>query len=93
MKSAHRSWDRTLTGGRSTKIHQLVGGAGLALIGLITPGQAGDSPMLLPLLDPLRVAWRQDNEHWAARAFVHTAQATALGTSPPERPARSEHRA
>lgn len=39
--------------------------------------------MLLPLLGPLRVAWRQDNGHWAARAFVHTAQATALGTSLP----------
>lgn len=29
------------------------------------------------------VAWRQDNEHWAARAFVQTAQSTALGTSLP----------
>ncbi|MCD0174160.1 IS5 family transposase [Micrococcus luteus] len=42
-------------GGLSTKIHQLVDGAGLPLVSLITPGQAGDSPMLLPLLEQLRV--------------------------------------
>ncbi|WP_376741758.1 IS5 family transposase [Micrococcus luteus] len=43
-------------GGLSTKIHQLVDGAGLPLVSLITPGQAGDSPMLLPLLGQLCVA-------------------------------------
>ena len=43
-------------GGLSTKIHQLVDGAGMPLVNLITPGQAGDSPMLLPLLEQLRVA-------------------------------------
>ncbi|TKW69940.1 MAG: IS5 family transposase [Cutibacterium acnes] len=43
-------------GGLSTKIHQLVDGTGLPLVSLITPGQAGDSPMLLPLLGRLRVA-------------------------------------
>lgn len=42
-------------GGLSTKIHQLVDGNGLPLVSLITPGQAGDSPMLLPLLKQLRV--------------------------------------
>ena len=31
-------------------------GAGLPLVSLVTPGQAGDSPMLLPLLGQLRVA-------------------------------------
>ena len=30
-------------------------GTGLPLVSLITPGQAGDSPMLLPLLEQLRV--------------------------------------
>ncbi|WP_144862652.1 transposase, partial [Micrococcus luteus] len=30
-------------------------GTGLPLVSLITPGQAGDSPMLLPLLAQLRV--------------------------------------
>ncbi|XNY99609.1 IS5 family transposase [Micrococcus luteus] len=43
-------------GGLSTKIHQLVDGTGLPLVSLITPGQAGDSPVLLPLLEQLRVA-------------------------------------
>ena len=39
----------------STKVHQLVDGHGLPLVTLITPGQAGDSPMFLPLLAQLRV--------------------------------------
>jgi transposase len=39
----------------STKIHQLVDSNGLPLVTLITPGQAGDSPMLLPLMSQLRV--------------------------------------
>ncbi|WP_347125461.1 IS5 family transposase [Microbacterium sp. SY138] len=43
-------------GGLSTKIHQLVDGNGLPLVTLITPGQAGDSPMFLPLMAQLRVA-------------------------------------
>lgn len=30
------------------------------------------------------VAWRQDNEHWAARAFVETAQYTALSAPLPK---------
>lgn len=41
-------------GGLSTRIHQLVDGNGLPLVTLITPGQAGDSPMFL-LLGHLRV--------------------------------------
>ncbi|WP_307480048.1 IS5 family transposase [Microbacterium trichothecenolyticum] len=43
-------------GGLSTKIHQLVDGNGLPLVTVITPGQAGDSPMLIPMLEQLRVA-------------------------------------
>jgi len=39
----------------STKIHQLVDGNGLPIVTLITPGQAGDSPMFLPLMARLRV--------------------------------------
>jgi transposase len=42
-------------GGLSTKIHQLVDGKGLPLVTVITPGQSGDSPMLIPLLEQLRV--------------------------------------
>ncbi len=39
----------------STKVHQLVDGRGLPLVIAITAGQAGDSPMMLPLLAELRV--------------------------------------
>ena len=37
-------------------MHQLVDGHGLPLVVTITAGQAGDSPMLLPLLADLQVA-------------------------------------
>ena len=43
-------------GGLSTKIHHLVDGNGLPMVVLITPGQAGDSPMVGPLMAHLRVA-------------------------------------
>jgi putative transposase len=39
----------------STKIHQLVDGRGRPLVVALTPGQAGDSPMLKPLLSHLVV--------------------------------------
>lgn len=39
----------------STKIHQLVDGQGRPLVIALTPGQAGDSPMLKPLLSQLTV--------------------------------------
>lgn len=42
-------------GGLSTKIHQLVDGRGLPLLIALTPGQAGDSPMFLPMLAQLRI--------------------------------------
>lgn len=35
---------------------QLIDGNGLPLVTAITPGQAGDSPMLIPMLEQLRVA-------------------------------------
>ncbi|GAA2079824.1 hypothetical protein GCM10009821_20100 [Aeromicrobium halocynthiae] len=40
----------------STKVHQLVDGNGLPLVVLLTAGQAGDSPMFLPLMEHLKVA-------------------------------------
>jgi transposase len=43
-------------GGLSTKIHQLVDGRGFPLVIAVTPGQAGDSPMFLPLMTQLRVS-------------------------------------
>jgi len=39
----------------STKVHQLVDGRGRPLVIAVTPGQAGDSPMLGPLLGQLAV--------------------------------------
>src|SRR6185369_15130522 len=43
-------------GGLSTKIHLAVEGRGLPIRILLTPGQAGDNPQLLPLLDGISVA-------------------------------------
>jgi transposase len=42
-------------GGLSTKIHAAVDGRGRPLVILLTQGQAGDAPMMLPLLAGLRV--------------------------------------
>jgi putative transposase len=42
-------------GGLSTKIHAAVDGHGRPLVILLTAGQAGDAPMMLPLLAALRV--------------------------------------
>ncbi|WP_228004492.1 IS5 family transposase [Amycolatopsis sp. YIM 10] len=43
-------------GGLSTKIHLAVDGRGLPIRFLLTPGQAGDNPQLVPLLDGISVA-------------------------------------
>jgi transposase len=40
----------------STKVHLAVDGRGLPMRIVLTPGQAGDNPQLLPLLDGIRVA-------------------------------------
>ena len=42
-------------GGLSTKIHAAVEGGGRLLSALITPGQAGDSPMFAPVLEQICV--------------------------------------
>ncbi|MEX8033200.1 IS5 family transposase [Microbacterium sp. 20-116] len=42
--------------GLSTKLHHLVDGHRLPLVIAVTPGQAGDSPMRIPLLEQLRIA-------------------------------------
>src|SRR6476620_6009874 len=42
-------------GGLTTKIHVAVDGRGRPLSILLTPGQAGDNPQLLPLLDAISV--------------------------------------
>jgi putative transposase len=45
-------------GGLSTKIHAAVDGRGRPLVILLTPGQSGDAPMMLPLLAALRIPRR-----------------------------------
>ncbi len=42
-------------GGLTSKIHLAVDGRGLPMSIILTPGQAGDNPQLLPLLDQVRV--------------------------------------
>ena len=42
-------------GGLTSKIHLAVDGRGLPMSVILTPGQAGDNPQLLPLLDQIRV--------------------------------------
>jgi len=42
-------------GGLTSKIHLAVDGRGLPMSVLLTPGQAGDNPQLLPLLDEISV--------------------------------------
>ena len=42
-------------GGLSTKIHHAVDGRGRPLVVLVGPGQGGDAPMCLPVLDGIRV--------------------------------------
>jgi transposase len=42
-------------GGLTSKIHLAVDGRGLPMSVLVTPGQAGDNPQLLPLLDQVSV--------------------------------------
>ena len=41
--------------GVSTKIHSMVDGRGRPLVVLLGPGQGGDSPMFIPLMQALRV--------------------------------------
>jgi transposase len=43
-------------GGLSSKVHLAVDGRGLPMRLILTAGQAGDNPQLLPLLDGVRVA-------------------------------------
>jgi transposase len=42
-------------GGLTSKIHLAVDGRGFPMSIILTPGQAGDNPQLLPLLDQIAV--------------------------------------
>jgi len=58
--------------GWTTKIHLVVDGLGRPLTIRITPGQAGDNPQLLPLLDDLAVPVRD------AAALTHRSHPDAV---------------
>ena len=45
-------------GGLTSKVHLAVEGKGRPLAVLLTPGQAGDNPTLVPLLERIRVPHR-----------------------------------
>lgn len=65
---------RALHGGLTSKIHLVVDGRGLPLSVILTAGQDGDKPQLLPLLDAI-----------AGPASASDARAAASITSPPLR--------
>ena len=93
-------------GGLSTKIHQLVDGAGLPLVVLVTPGQAGDSPMFEPLMAQLRItrstgrprsrpdALLGDKAYSsrAIRAHLRNRQITAVIPEPDDQKRHLQHR-
>jgi len=72
-------------GGLTSKIHLAVDGRGLPMSILVTPGQAGDNPELLPLLDQVSVrsAWggrprRRPRRVIADKAYSHPSTRLAL---------------
>ena len=92
-------------GGLTSKIHLAVDGRGLPISVILTPGQAGDNPQLLPLLD--QVAVRRDgpgrprkrpDRVLADKAYSHPSTRAALrrrgiGFTSPERRDQIAHRA
>ena len=72
-------------GGLTSKIHLAVDGRGLPLSVIIGPGQGGDNPQLLPLLDAIAVPRtgpgrpRKRPDHLAAdKAYSHPSTRAAL---------------
>jgi transposase len=72
-------------GGLSTKIHLAVDGRGRPLSVLLTGGQAGDNPLLFPLLDGIAVhaggpgrARKKPDMVIADKAYAHDPTRTAL---------------
>ena len=84
-------------GGLTSKIHLAVDGRGLPMSILVTPGQAGDNPELLPLLDQVnvRAPWsgrprRRPRRVIADKAYSHPVtrrqlRARGIGFTCPER--------
>lgn len=72
-------------GGLSSKIHLVVDGRGLPIGTILTPGQAGDNPQLLPLLEGIKVRRRgggrprsRPEEVRADKAYSHPSTRKAL---------------
>lgn len=72
-------------GGLTSKIHLAVDGRGLPMSILVAPGQAGDNPALLPLLDQVNVGRsgpgrprRRPRRVVADRAYSHPSTRRAL---------------
>lgn len=65
-------------GGLTTKIHALCDQACRPLVTLLSPGQAGDNPMLAPLLDAYRAT--RPGRFWllADKAYSHDSTRRAL---------------
>lgn len=100
-----RRGDRPVPGWFSSKIHLAVDGRGLPMRTILTAGQAGDNPQLLPLLDgisinrpgPGRPRTRPD-EVRADKAYAHPSTRNALRVKGirftcPERSDQIAHRA
>ena len=91
-------------GGLTSKLHLAVDGRGLPMVILLTAGQAGDNPQLLPLLDEISVARigpgrpRQRPERVVAdKAYSHPSTRAALRArgiafTSPERTDQIAHR-
>lgn len=90
-------------GGLSTKIHAAVDGRGRPLAILLTPGQAGDAPMMLPLLAEIRVSrpcgrprTRPDrvlaDKAYSSRAIRAHLRARGIGAVIPEPDDQKGHR-
>jgi transposase len=90
-------------GGLSTKIHAAVDGRGRPLAILLSPGQAGDAPMMLPLLAAVRVSrprgrprTRPDrvlaDKAYSSRAIRDHLRARGIGAVIPEPSTQIENR-
>ena len=89
----------------TSKVHLAVDGRGLPMSVVLTPGQAGDNPQLLPLLDAIRVPRlgsgrpRKRPKHLIAdKAYSHPSTRRALrrrgiGHTIPEKSDQQAHRA
>ena len=76
-------------GGLSTKIHAALDGRGRPLVILLTPGQAGDAPMMLPLLGGLRVGRRSGDRAPGPTVFWPTRPTPRARSAPTCEPAGS----